>query len=52
MNPKHICHRCGYSWHSKNIIMLIPKSCPKCKRYDWNKIKLTEVKNGSNRINE
>jgi 5-methylcytosine-specific restriction endonuclease McrA len=29
---KHmICFRCGYEWISK----IIPKQCPKCKRYNY-----------------
>lgn len=33
MNNK--CSKCGYEWDS---IIDNPKSCPKCKRYDWKKI--------------
>ena len=29
------CKVCNYEWKSKTIIGFIPKSCPKCKRYDW-----------------
>jgi len=28
------CLKCGYEWEGKKEK---PKSCPKCKRYDWNK---------------
>jgi len=28
------CKRCGYIWKSK---LVLPKQCPRCKRYDWNK---------------
>lgn len=31
---KHECKRCGYKWKGKKQY---PVSCPKCKRYDWNK---------------
>jgi len=31
---KHKCKRCGYEWESK---LKVPKACPRCKRYDWNK---------------
>jgi predicted Zn-ribbon and HTH transcriptional regulator len=31
------CKICNYEWKSKTIIGFIPKSCPKCKRYDWQK---------------
>ena len=27
---------CGYRWNSR---VAVPKSCPKCKRYDWNVIR-------------
>ncbi len=30
------CKRCGYEWGSW---LKLPKQCPKCKRYDWNKNK-------------
>ena len=29
---KNKCDRCGYEWDSRKDS---PKSCPKCKRYDW-----------------
>ena len=29
----HKCDLCKYTWVSKKIL---PKACPKCKRYDWN----------------
>lgn len=32
---KQECTKCGYIWDSH---LLSPKQCPKCKRYDWNKI--------------
>lgn len=28
------CKKCNYTWESK---IENPKSCPRCKRYDWNK---------------
>jgi len=31
---KKICTKCNYIWES---IVEIPKQCPRCKRYDWNK---------------
>lgn len=27
--------KCGYEWKSK---VEEPKSCPKCKRYDWKEV--------------
>ena len=30
------CLRCGYEWQKR---IDIPKQCPRCKRYDWNKVK-------------
>jgi len=32
------CNKCDYEWKSR---IENPKSCPKCKRYDWNKEKVT-----------
>lgn len=29
------CNRCGYEWISRT--MRIPKSCPRCKSYYWNR---------------
>ena len=31
---KNKCKRCGYEWDSR---IENPKSCPRCKRYDWDK---------------
>jgi len=31
------CKRCGYEWDSRKEK---PKSCPNCKRYDWNNDKI------------
>ena len=36
------CKICQYEWKSRTTIGFIlndytPKSCPKCKRYDWQK---------------
>jgi len=28
------CKQCQYEWKSRKEI---PKSCPRCKRYDWDK---------------
>ena len=28
---EHTCKKCGHEWKGKED----PKSCPKCKRYDW-----------------
>ena len=28
------CKLCNYEWESK---VEIPKQCPRCKRYDWDK---------------
>jgi len=30
----HVCQLCGHTWASK---LIKPLSCPRCKRYDWNK---------------
>ena len=35
MKKKHSCKKCGYKWESK---LENPLSCPRCKRYDWNKL--------------
>ena len=35
------CKKCGYIWYSR--FGFVPKTCPKCKRYDWNKNK--KIKN-------
>jgi len=29
------CSKCGYTWTPR--IKGVPKSCPRCKRYDWRK---------------
>lgn len=31
---KLLCLRCGFTWEPR---IKNPKSCPSCKRYDWNK---------------
>lgn len=35
--PVWHCNRCGYDWQPKAMRgpYLVPKSCPACKRYDW-----------------
>ena len=33
--PKLKCLKCKYEWSKRTIT--IPKECPRCKRYDWNK---------------
>ncbi len=33
---KNKCKHCKYEWASRTED---PKACPKCKRYDWKKIK-------------
>ena len=30
------CERCGHEWSPRGGV---PKACPNCKRYDWNKVK-------------
>ena len=35
MKNQKMCLLCGYFWLS----YIIPKQCPKCKRYDWNEVK-------------
>lgn len=35
------CLRCNYLWKPR---IENPRSCPTCKRYDWNKPKKEEVK--------
>jgi len=30
------CLRCNYEWEKRGKDL--PKECPRCKRYDWNKI--------------
>jgi predicted Zn-ribbon and HTH transcriptional regulator len=32
-----ICLLCGYTWEPRGTDL--PKCCPRCKRYDWNKVK-------------
>lgn len=29
------CKKCGYSWNPR--IEKLPKACPNCKQYSWNK---------------
>ena len=33
--PRLTCNRCGYNW----IPRVNPVQCPKCKSYNWNKLK-------------
>jgi len=42
---KNECLKCGYNWNAR---VEDPECCPKCKSYDWNKIKkeLKPVKSG------
>ena len=40
------CLRCGHEWTARTDDK--PISCPRCKRYDWNKWKLTKP-NGAER---
>lgn len=35
------CNQCGYKWKTKKQLV---KCCPKCKRYDWNEINKSELK--------
>ena len=28
------CQRCGHEWEAR---VKVPRSCPRCKRYDWDK---------------
>lgn len=42
------CQRCDFEWKPKKDVV---KSCPNCKRYDWNQKKCSkcgriELKNG------
>ena len=36
------CNQCGHLWCPRSDD--IPKSCPACKRYDWNKKKTVKKK--------
>lgn len=38
---RHHCLLCGYEWESKKVA---PKTCTRCKRYDWNEVKEGAVK--------
>ena len=38
------CKLCQYEWKSK---VELPKQCPRCKRYDWNKVLNTSSGGGS-----
>jgi len=29
------CAKCGYEWKSRLKVIMKPKACPRCKRYDW-----------------
>lgn len=35
------CKQCGYEWVSR--LDERPKSCPRCKRYDWDEIGLEKA---------
>lgn len=41
MKQNNECKKCGYKWKSK---LIKPISCPRCKRYDWWKEEIKEVK--------
>jgi len=38
----HHCQRCGWNWVSK--LGRPPRTCPRCKSYDWQKPRKEEVK--------
>ena len=40
---KCLCERCGYDWNSHKAE---PKQCPRCKRYDWQAVKVTLTPDG------
>jgi predicted Zn-ribbon and HTH transcriptional regulator len=42
MNEKVRCKRCGYEWHTRTEGM--PRQCPACKSYRWNKAKEKEAR--------
>lgn len=44
-----VCLKCNYEWEEKPKGHL-PKKCPKCQRYDWNKPRVW-VRNPSAPIN-
>ncbi len=35
IRPTYECMKCGWSWVPRKFS---PKSCPKCKQYDWDKV--------------
>lgn len=37
---KHICKRCTYTWDS---LLDHPKTCPKCKSYFWDKVRVRKI---------
>lgn len=37
MDVKLRCLRCSHEWESRLRGDRVPKACPSCKRYDWNK---------------
>ena len=39
MKKEYECKKCGYKWKSR---VTIPLTCPRCKRYDYNKEELKE----------
>lgn len=34
------CKQCEYEWYGRKEK---PISCPKCKRYDWNEVKVKDI---------
>jgi len=44
MPKSNTCKRCGYEWESKLGRGGKPKSCPRCKSYDWQKEKSNGTK--------
>lgn len=45
----HRCNLCGYFWYSK---LLEPKTCARCKRYDYNKNNTLIKENEENKLQE
>jgi len=36
IKPQYECKQCGHQWEPKKRVgATTPKSCPRCKRYDW-----------------
>jgi predicted Zn-ribbon and HTH transcriptional regulator len=42
---KYKCKHCSYQWLSR---VEVPVQCPRCKRYDYNKEEVKEVKQNEN----